>query len=107
MTVTSVDLGQEKITNTATGGISEYGKVYVTYNLAYNSGRSGGAVTEQERGATDDAIAAGVFAGHWYGDGSKMIMRNVVQLDDGTQNLGVITFSAVKLTLYVEGYVLK
>ena len=50
MTVTSVDLGQEKTTITATGAMSEYGKVYVTYNLAYNSGRSGGLVTGQGRG---------------------------------------------------------
>ena len=107
MTVTSVDLGQEKTTITATGLMGEYGKVYVTYNLAYNSGRSGGLVTGQGRGATADDIAAAVFAGHWYRDGSKVIMRNVVQIDDGTQNLDVITFDAVKNTLDVEVYVLK
>ena len=107
MTVTSVDLGQEKTTITATGAMSEYGKVYVTYNLAYNSVRSGGVVTGQGRGATADGIAAAVFSGHWYRDGSKVIMRNVVQIDDGTQNLDVITFDAVKNTLDVEVYVLK
>ena len=94
MTVTSVDLGQEKTTITATGAMSEYGKVYVTYNLAYNSGRSGGLVTGQGRGATADDIAVAVVAGHWYRDGSKVIMRNVVQLDDATKNLNVITFDA-------------
>ena len=107
MIVTSVDLAQEKTTITSTGAISEYGKVYVTYNLAYNSGRSGGLVTVQGRGATADAIAAGLFAGHWYRDGSKLIMSNVAQLDDGIQNVDVITFGAVKNTLYVEAYVLK
>ena len=107
MTVTSVELGQEKTTITATGAMSEYGKVYVTYNLAYNLERSGGLVTGQGRGATADDIAAAVFAGHWYRDGSKVIMRNVVQIDDGTQNLDVITFDAEKNTLDVEVYVLK
>ena len=107
MTVTSVDLGQEQTTITATGAMNEYGKVYVTYNLAYNSGQSGGLVTGQGRGATADNIAAGVFAGHWYRDGSKVIMRNVVQIDDGTQNLDVVTFDAVKTTLDVEVYILK
>jgi hypothetical protein len=34
-------------------------------------------------------------------------MRNVVQIDDGTQNLDVITFDAVNNTLDVEVYVLK
>ena len=64
MTVTSVDLGQEKTTITASVAIKEYGKVYVTYNLTYNSGRIGGLVTGQGRGATTDDIAAGVFSGH-------------------------------------------
>ena len=85
----------------------EYGEIYVTYNLAYNSESCGGLVTGQGRGATADDIAAAVFAGHWYRDGSKVIMRNVVQIDDGTQNLDVITFDAVKNTLDVEVYVLK
>ena len=65
MTVTSVGLGQEKTTITGIGAMSECGKVYVTYNLACNSGRSGGLVTGQGRGSTADAIASGVFAGHW------------------------------------------
>jgi hypothetical protein len=34
-------------------------------------------------------------------------MSNVAQLDDGIQNVDVITFDAVKNTLYVEAYVLK
>ena len=45
ITVTSVYLVQGKTTITATGAMSEYGKVYVTYNLAYNLGRSGGLIT--------------------------------------------------------------
>ena len=107
MTVTSVDLGQEKTKITAIVAMSEYGKVQVTYKLAYNSGRSGGLVTGQGRGETADDIAAAVFAGHWYRDSSKVIMRNVVQIDYGTQKLEVITFDAVKNTLYVEAFVLK
>ena len=58
MTVTSVDLGQKKTLVTATGAMSEYGKFYVTFKLACNSGRSGGVVTGKGRGATADAIAA-------------------------------------------------
>ena len=77
------------------------------FTLACNSERSGGLVTGQGRGATADAIAAGLFPGHWYRDGSKLIMSNVAQLDDGIQNVDVITFGAVKNTLYVEAYVLK
>ena len=34
-------------------------------------------------------------------------MRNVVQIDDCTQNLDVVTFDAVKTTLDVEVYILK
>jgi hypothetical protein len=73
LTVTSVDLGQEQATITATGPMNECGKVYVTYNLAYNSVQSGGLVTGQGRGATAANIAASIFAGHWYRDGFKVV----------------------------------
>ena len=49
MMVTSADLGKEKTTITATVALNEWGRVYVTYNLAYNAGRSGGLVTPQGR----------------------------------------------------------
>ena len=107
MTITSVNLGQDQTVITATGDMGAYGKVYLTYNLAHNSDRKGGSVTGQGRGATAEGIAAGVFAGHWYLEGSKVIMRTVVQIDDGTQNLDVITFDAAKSTLAVEVYILK
>jgi hypothetical protein len=107
MTITSVNLGQDQTTITATGDMGVYGKVYLTYNLTYNAERNGGPVTGQGRGATAEGIASGIFAGHWYLDGSKVIMRNVVQINDGTQNLDVITFDAAKSTLVVEVYILK
>ncbi len=107
MTVTSVNLGQDQTVITATGDMEAYGKVYTTYNLAYNGDRKSGPVTGQGRGATAEAIATGVFAGRWYVEGSKVIMRNVVQINDGTQNLDVITFDAAKSTLAVEVYILK
>ena len=98
MNVTSVDLGQEKTTITGTGAMCEYGKVYVVYNLAYNLEKSGGPVSGQGKGAPADNSAAAVFYGHWYRDGSKVIMRNVVQIDDGAKTLDIITFDAVKNT---------
>ena len=64
MRLTSADLGKEETTITATGALNECEKVYVTYNVAYDAGRSGGLVTPQGMGGTAERIAAGVFAGH-------------------------------------------
>lgn len=107
MTVTSVNLGQDQTAITATGDMGAYGKVYVTYNLTYDTGRKSGSVTGQGRGATAEGIASGVFAGRWYLDGSKVTMRNVVQINDGSQNLDVVTFDAENNTLTIEVYILK
>ena len=59
MTITSVNLGQDQTVITATGDMGAYGKVYTTYNLAYNGDRKSGSVTGQGRGATAEAIAKG------------------------------------------------
>ena len=108
MTVTSINTGTDKTTITAKGKMGEYGKVYVTYNLNLNADRTGGFVDGSGRGVVDaDTVAAGFFKGIWRREGSTIVMHNVVNLADGSQNFDIITFDARRDTLKHEVYILR
>ena len=107
MTVTSVQFSDDLTTINATGDMGAYGKVYTTYHLAYDEGRTTGSVTGGGRGVSGDTVIAGTFAGKWERNGSTLIMRNVVQGSNDTQNLDIITFDANTDEMTVEVYVLK
>ena len=107
MTVTSINLGDNGTTITATGDMGEYGKVYTTYNLARGADGVSGKVTGQGRGVMNNEVATGDFVGHWYREGSVLTMHNIVQISDGSQNLDVITFDAARNDLLIKVYILK
>ena len=107
MTVTSVNLGESSTTITATGDMGLYGKVYTTYKLSRGADGISGKVTGQGRGVMNNEVATGDFAGHWFREGVIVTMHNIVQINDGSQNLDVITFNAAKNELLVKAYILK
>ena len=107
MTVTSINLGDNGTTITATGDMGEYGKVYTTYNLTRGADGVSVKVTGQGRGVMNNEVATGDFVGHWYREGSILTMHNIVQISDGSQNLDVITFDAAKNDLLIKVYILK
>lgn len=107
MTVTSANIGQEVSVITAEGDMGAYGRVYVTFNLEYDTTRTGGKVYGQGRGFTQDGYASGKFTGYWQMSDGVITMRHVVQLADGTQNLDVVTFTPLTKELIVSAYVLK
>jgi hypothetical protein len=107
MTITNVDIGDERSTISATGKMGEYGTVYVTYDLTYST-RTSGFVSGNGRGAIDaDNVAAGAFRGIWTREGSIIKIRQVVQIDDGTQNFDVIDIDMLKDTFIIKAYTLK
>ena len=107
MTVTSVNLGESSTTITATGDMGLYGKVYTTYTLSRGADGISGKVTGQGRGVMNNEVATGDFVGHWFREGVIVTMHNIVQINDGSQNLDVITFNAAKNELLVKAYILK
>ena len=107
MTVTSVTLGQETTAISAQGDMEGYGKVYVTYHLTYNADRSGGTVDGQGRGFTEAGVASGRFQGFWELVDGVVVMRNVVNITNGTMNLDVIEFNPLTEQLMVKAYILK
>ena len=107
MTVTSVNLGESSTTITATGDMGLYGKVYTTYKLSRGADGISGKVPGQGRGVMNNEVATGDFVGHWFREGVIVTMHNIVQINDGSQNLDVITFNAAKNELLVKAYILK
>ena len=84
-----------------------YGKVYVTYELSYNATRDGGTVDGQGRGFTSEGRASGRFQGFWELVDDVVVMRNVVNINNGQMNLDVINFNPLTRELVVQAYILK
>ena len=73
LTVTSINLGDNGTTITATGDMGEYGKVYTTYHLTRGAD-IGGKVTGQGRGVMNNEVATGDFVGHWFREGATVTL---------------------------------
>ena len=107
MNVTSVKLGQDLTSVSAEGDMEGYGKVYATYDLSYNATRDGGTVDGQGRGFTPEGRASGRFQGFWELVDDVVVMRNVVNINNGQMNLDVIKFNPLTRELVVQAYILK
>ena len=107
MNVTSLELGDDVSVINAEGDMGVYGRVYVTFRLAYDEGRRSGTVYGSGRGAMGNDIAIGNFSGRWEVIDGTVTMRHVVALNDGTFNLDIVTFRPVDRELIIKAYVLK
>ena len=107
MQVTSVEFRDEETVITAQGEMGTYGTVYTSYLLKYDSSGNGGTVSGQGRGVVDkDTFFSGTFSGVWKRDGSNILMRNLVNISDGTTNLDSITVNTVQRNLSIDVYVI-
>ncbi len=107
MNVTSLELGDDESVINAEGDMGVYGRVYVTFRLAYDEGRRSGTVYGSGRGAMGNDIAIGNFSGRWDVIDGTVTMRHVVALNDGTFNLDIVTFRPVDRELIIKAYILK
>ncbi len=107
MNVTSLELGDDESVINAEGDMGVYGRVYVTFRLAYDEGRRSGTVYGSGRGAMGNDIAIGNVSGRWEVIDGTVTMRHVVALNDGTFNLDIVTFRPVDRELIIKAYVLK
>lgn len=99
-------IGDDSTTITATGNMGTYGKVYTTFELR-STDLTSGTVTGQGRGVINNDIAYGTFAGYYHREGAVITMHNIVQINDGSQNLDVITLDTASSEMLVKAYVLK
>ena len=107
MNITSLELGDAESVINAEGDMGVYGRVYVTFRLAYDEGRRSGTVYGSGRGAIGNDIAIGNFSGRWEVIDGTVTMRHVVALNDGTFNLDVVTMRPADRELTIKAYVLK
>ena len=108
MTITSIDLGNEESVITAEANMGEYGRTYASYHLSYNRDGNGGTYTAQGRGYVDDTTMLSAYAaGTWHRDGVLIVMDEIVNLSDGTQNLGRIVVNPLARTMVMDVYILK
>ena len=107
MQVTSVEFRDEETVITAQGEMGTYGTVYTSYLLKYDSSGNGGTVSGQGRGVVDkDTFFSGTFSGVWKRDGSNILMRNLVNISDGTTNLDSIIVNTGQRNLSIDVYVI-
>ena len=107
MNITSLEFGDAESVINAEGDMGVYGRVYVTFRLAYDEGRRSGTVYGSGRGAIGNDIAVGNFSGRWEVIDGTVTMRHVVALNDGTFNLDVVTMRPADRELIIKAYVLK
>ncbi len=108
MQVTSVNLKQGGGTITAEGQMGEYGRVYLTYELTADAGRSGGTVIGEGRGfLRDGSFAYGSGTGAFYREGTVFTMHILFRINDGTQNFDRVVFDAFTGKLSHDAFVLK
>ena len=107
MQVTSVEFRDGETVITAQGEMGTYGTVYTSYLLKYDSSGNGGTVSGQGRGVVDkDTFFSGTFSGVWKRDGSNILMRNLVNISDGTTNLDSIVVNTRQRNLSIDVYVI-
>ena len=107
MQVTSVEFRDDETVITAQGEMGTYGTVYTSYLLKYDSSGNGGTVSGQGRGVVDeDTFLSGTFSGVWKRDGSNILMRNLVNISDGTTNLDSILVNTGQRNLSIDVYVI-
>ena len=107
MQITSVEFRDEETMITAQGEMGTYGTVYTSYLLKYDSTGNGGTVSGQGRGVVDKkTFFSGKFSGVWKRDGSNILMRNLVNISDGTTNLDLIIVNTGQRSLSIDVYVI-
>ena len=107
MQVTSVEFRDGETVITAQGEMGTYGTVYTSYLLKYDPSGNGGTVSGQGRGVVDkDTFFSGIFSGVWKRDGSNIVMRNLVNISDGTTNLDSIVVNTGQRNLTIDVYVI-
>jgi hypothetical protein len=107
--LTSITLGEDFSIINAESQMGAYGRVYMTFTLAYNAAGDGGTYTFEGRGYVDEENAfSGTGVGVWNRDGvNVIIMEQLINISDGTINLDRIVLDPLNRTATLDVYALK
>ena len=106
--LTSVTNGEDFAVITAESQTSVYGRVYMTFTLAYNAEGNGGTYTFEGRAYVDEETAvSGTGVGVWSRDGLNISMHQLINVSDGTINFDKVVFDPLNRTGSIDVYALK
>lgn len=108
LSITSIALGQQSTVITAETQMGQYGRVYMTFVMAYNTTRDGGTYTFEGRGFADEStVFGGTGVGIWHRDGALVHMEQLVNISDGTQNFDRLVMDGLNRTMTIDVFALK
>ena len=106
-TITSVNPSPDSLEITASGPAGRYGNAFCSYFLESfdeNSGFSHGS----GRGFPDEGpMMTGNYVGLWRRDGNKISIKQLVDIDNGDQNLDVITIDMHTKIVLIRPFILE
>ena len=106
-TITSVNPSPDSLEITASGPAGRYGNAFCSYFLESFDGNSGFS-HGSGRGFPDEGpMMTGNYVGLWRRDGNKISIKQLVDIDNGDQNLDVITIDMHAKTVLIRPYVLE
>ena len=107
LTITSVNPSPDSIEITASGPAGRYGNAFCSYVLESFDGNSG-SLHGTGCGFPDEGpMMTGNFVGFWRRDGNKIEIKLLADVDNGDQNLDIITIDMHTKTVLIRSYILE
>jgi len=106
--LTSITVGDAFSIINAEAQTGIYGRVYMTFTLAYNAAGDGGTYTFEGRAYVDEETTfSGTGVGVWNRDGVNLAMDQLINISDGTINFDRIILDPLNRTGSLNVYALK
>ena len=106
-TITSVNPSPDSLEITASGPAGRYGNAFCWYSLESFDGNSRFS-HGSGRGFPDEGpMMTGNYVGLWRRDGNKISIKQLVDIDNGDQNLDVITIDMHTKIVLIRPFILE
>ena len=107
LTITSVNPSSDSIEIAASGPAGRYGNAFWSCVLESFDGNSG-SLHGTGCGFPDEGpMMTGNFVGFWRRDGNKIEIKLLADVDNGDQNLDIITIDMHTKTVLIRSYILE
>ena len=107
LTITSVNPSPDSIEIIASGPAGRYGTAFWSCVLE-SFDRNSGSLHGTGCGFPDEGpMMTGNFVGFWWRDGNKIEIKQLVDIDNGDQNLDIITIDMHTKTVLIRPYILE
>ena len=107
LTITCVNPSPDSIEIIASGPAGRYGTAFWSCVLE-SFDRNSGFIHGSGCGVPDEGpMMTGNFVGFWRRDGNKIEIKQLVDIDNGDQNLDIITIDMHAKTVLIRPYILE